>query len=65
MLEQFLFHPSVHYQRAYTLSGGERRRLHLLKVLISNPNFLILDEPTNDFDVMTLAVLEEFLRAFK
>jgi len=47
--------------KAEKLSGGEKRRLHLLKVLIQNPNFLILDEPTNDFDLVTLAILEDFL----
>lgn len=61
LLERFLFPVSQHYTRAHALSGGEKRRLHLLMVLIKNPNFLILDEPTNDLDLPTLHVLEEFL----
>ncbi len=61
LLEQFLFSPKQQHQKAYTLSGGERRRLHLLLILITNPNFLILDEPTNDLDIHTLQVLENFL----
>lgn len=61
LLERFLFPPAQHYTRAHALSGGEKRRLHLLMVLIKNPNFLILDEPTNDLDLPTLHVLEEFL----
>lgn len=61
ILEYFLFPYSTHYNRVETLSGGEKRRLHLLRVLIQNPNFLILDEPTNDLDLVTLRRLEEFL----
>lgn len=64
MLERFLFSPIQQQAFASTLSGGEKRRLHLLIVLIQNPNFLILDEPTNDLDLVTLAVLEEFLLEF-
>ena len=64
MLERFLFEPK--HQQVYVsqLSGGERRRLHLLTILMANPNFLILDEPTNDLDIVTLNVLEEFLLDF-
>ncbi len=65
MLERFLFHPTIHHTPVGGLSGGEQRRLYLLKILMSNPNFLILDEPTNDFDIKTLAVLEEFINDFK
>jgi ATP-binding cassette subfamily F protein uup len=54
LLEQFLFFPSQQYQFANTLSGGEKRRLYLLTILQKNPNFLILDEPTNDLDLITL-----------
>ncbi len=61
ILEYFLFPHSTHYNRVETLSGGEKRRLHLLRVLIQNPNFLVLDEPTNDLDLVTLRRLEEFL----
>ena len=64
LLEKFLFPPYMHYVHVDRLSGGERRRLYLLTVLIQNPNFLILDEPTNDLDLMTLNVLEEFLADF-
>lgn len=64
LLERFLFPPHQHYQYAHTLSGGERRRLYLLTILMKNPNILILDEPTNDLDVLTLNVLEEFLEDF-
>ncbi|MEY4926017.1 MAG: hypothetical protein RI894_453, partial [Bacteroidota bacterium] len=64
LLERFLFPPHQHYQYAHTLSGGERRRLYLLTILMKNPNVLILDEPTNDLDVLTLNVLEEFLEDF-
>jgi ABC transport system ATP-binding/permease protein len=65
VLERFLFDYGQQYQYASTLSGGERRRLYLLTVLMKNPNFLILDEPTNDLDIMTLQVLEDFLVDFK
>ncbi len=64
LLERFLFPKHMHYQYIKVLSGGERKRLHLLRVLMKNPNFLILDEPTNDLDIFTLAVLEEFLIDF-
>ena len=65
VLERFLFTPSQQYNLVSTLSGGERRRLYLLTILMKNPNFLILDEPTNDLDIMTLQVLEDFLMDFK
>ncbi len=65
LLEKFLFHKSMHYNPIAKLSGGEKRRLYLLTILIKNPNFLILDEPTNDLDVMTLSVLEDFLEDFQ
>lgn len=64
LLEQFLFPRSRHFDYVSVLSGGERRRLHLLTLLMANPNFLILDEPTNDLDLMTLNVLEDFLLDF-
>jgi ATP-binding cassette subfamily F protein uup len=64
MLERFLFPPNQQYAPIHKLSGGEKRRLFLLKVLMSAPNLLILDEPTNDLDVQTLAVLEEYLEDF-
>jgi ABC transport system ATP-binding/permease protein len=64
MLERFLFPPDQQYAPIHKLSGGERRRLFLLRVLLSAPNVLILDEPTNDLDVQTLAVLEEYLEDF-
>ncbi len=63
-LQLFLFDPDKQYTFISRLSGGEKRRLHLLAVLFRNPNFLILDEPTNDLDLPTLAVLEEFLADF-
>jgi ATP-binding cassette subfamily F protein uup len=65
LLEKFLFPKSMHYQQIAKLSGGERRRLYLLTILMNNPNFLILDEPTNDLDVMTLSILEDFLEEFQ
>lgn len=65
MLERFLFSKNSHYQYVYKLSGGEKKRLYLLTVLMANPNFLILDEPTNDLDILTLNVLEEFLLEFQ
>ena len=65
LLNRFLFSPAAQYDRVAKLSGGERRRLYLCTVLISNPNFLILDEPTNDLDIQTLNILEEYLRGFK
>lgn len=64
-LEYFLFTDKQQYSLVSKLSGGERRRLYLLTVLMSNPNFLILDEPTNDLDILTLNVLEEYLQGFK
>ncbi|MBT6382652.1 MAG: ABC-F family ATP-binding cassette domain-containing protein [Flavobacteriales bacterium] len=63
-LQFFLFPPDMQYNFVSQLSGGERRRLHLLTVLIKNPNFLVLDEPTNDLDLLTLNKLEEFLDNF-
>jgi ATP-binding cassette subfamily F protein uup len=64
-LNYFLFPPSTHYSYVYKLSGGEKRRLYLMTILMRNPNFLILDEPTNDLDIMTLNVLEDYLKAFQ
>ncbi|HTO37818.1 MAG TPA: ABC-F family ATP-binding cassette domain-containing protein [Brumimicrobium sp.] len=64
-LEKFLFPRSMHYNFVYKLSGGERRRLKLMKVLMMNPNFLILDEPTNDLDIYIMSVLEDYLRHFQ
>jgi ATP-binding cassette subfamily F protein uup len=64
-LEHFMFTPESQYKMISKLSGGELRRLHLLTVLIKNPNFLILDEPTNDLDLFALNKLEEFLLSFK
>ena len=64
-LEHFMFTPELQYKMISKLSGGELRRLHLLTVLIKNPNFLILDEPTNDLDLFALNKLEEFLLSFK
>lgn len=63
-LQHFMFPPDMHYNKVKNLSGGEKRRLQLLRVLMKNPNFLILDEPTNDLDLMTLNVLEDFLFNF-
>jgi ATP-binding cassette subfamily F protein uup len=64
MLTYFLFPPDTQYNYIEKLSGGEQRRLYLCTVLMENPNFLILDEPTNDLDIMTLNVLEEYLKSF-
>ena len=64
-LEYFMFTDKQQYSLVEKLSGGERRRLYLLTVLMSNPNFLILDEPTNDLDIITLNVLEDYLKGFK
>jgi len=64
MLNYFLFPPDTQYNYIEKLSGGEQRRLYLCTVLMQNPNFLILDEPTNDLDIMTLNVLEEYLKSF-
>ena len=65
LLEHFMFSRDMQFTQVKRLSGGERRRLHLLTVLIKNPNFLILDEPTNDLDLLTLTKLEEFLLQYK
>jgi len=64
-LLHFLFTPETQFNYVYKLSGGEKRRLHLCTVLMRNPNFLVLDEPTNDLDIVTLNILEEYLQAFK
>ena len=64
-LQHFLFTPETQHSYVYKLSGGERRRLYLCTVLMKNPNFLVLDEPTNDLDIVTLQVLEEYLQNFK
>ena len=64
-LQKFLFSPKTQYSYVSKLSGGERRRLYLCTILMQSPNFLILDEPTNDLDIMTLQVLEEYLQQFK
>ena len=64
-LQHFLFEPEEQYSYIYKLSGGERRRLYLCTVLMRNPNFLVLDEPTNDLDIVTLQILEEYLMNFK
>ncbi len=64
LLNQFLFPPKMQHNFVGKLSGGEKRRLQLLRVLMANPNFLILDEPTNDLDIMTLNVLEDYLQNF-
>ncbi len=65
LLTTFLFPPDTQYSFIEKLSGGEKRRLYLCTILMTNPNFLILDEPTNDLDIMTLAILEEYLRVFQ
>ena len=65
LLAHFMFPYKMHRQPVALLSGGEKRRLYLLTVLVSNPNFLILDEPTNDLDLLTLQKLEDFLRSYK
>lgn len=64
LLQFFLFTPEQQHNYVYKLSGGERRKLHLCTVLMRNPNFLVLDEPTNDLDIQTLQVLEEYLQDF-
>ena len=64
LLEAFLFHPSVLYRPLGKLSGGEKRRVLLVSILLNSPNFLILDEPTNDFDIATLTALESYLDSF-
>ena len=63
-LQHFLFTNEQHYNYVYKLSGGERRKLYLCTVLMRNPNFLVLDEPTNDLDIVTLQILEEYLQDF-
>ena len=63
-LQYFLFTPEQQYNYVYKLSGGERRKLYLCTVLMKNPNFLVLDEPTNDLDIVTLQILEEYLQDF-
>ena len=65
LLEHFMFPPEMQFTQVKRLSGGEKRRLHLLTVVMKNPNFLILDEPTNDLDLLTLTKLEEFLMQYK
>jgi ATP-binding cassette subfamily F protein uup len=65
LLERFLFPRDMHYQRVAKLSGGEKRRLKLLRVLMANPNFLVLDEPTNDLDIFSMAALENYLEGFE
>lgn len=65
LLEKFLFFPKQQHQFAHSLSGGEKRRLYMLAILQKNPNFLIMDEPTNDLDLITLGVLEDFLSNYK
>jgi ATP-binding cassette subfamily F protein uup len=64
LLQYFLFTPEQQYNYVYKLSGGERRKLYLCTVLMKNPNFLVLDEPTNDLDIVTLQILEEYLQNF-
>jgi ABC transport system ATP-binding/permease protein len=64
LLERFLFPRDMHYQFIRKLSGGEKRRLYLLTILMNNPNFLILDEPTNDLDIFTINALEEYLEMY-
>ena len=65
LLLHFLFTPETQYNYVARLSGGERRRLYLCTVLMQSPNFLVLDEPTNDLDIVTLGILEEYLQAFR
>lgn len=64
MLERFLFTPEMQWNRIEKLSGGERKRLYLLKILMTAPNILLLDEPTNDLDITTLTILEDYLNSF-
>ena len=64
MAERFLFDGTLQHSPIAKLSGGEKRRLYLLKVLMEAPNFLILDEPTNDLDIRTLEILEDYLQQF-
>ena len=63
-LQYFMFNQQQQQNYVYKLSGGERRKLYLCTVLMRNPNFLVLDEPTNDLDIQTLQVLEEYLQDF-
>lgn len=65
LLERFLFSPAQQQQRVHDLSGGEQRRLYLLATLMRKPNFLILDEPTNDLDIDTMNALEDFLLGYQ
>ena len=65
LLQHFLFTPETQYNYVARLSGGERRRVYLCTVLMQSPNFLVLDEPTNDLDIVTLGILEEYLQAFR
>ena len=64
MLERFLFPPDLQQTTIGRLSGGERRRLYLLSILMAAPNVLLLDEPTNDLDITTLSILEDYLQSF-
>ena len=64
-LEEFGFEGKIQYSPISSLSGGERKKLFLVRLLLSNPNFLLLDEPTNDFDIFTMNILEEFLSSYK
>src|SRR5699024_5978312 len=64
LLSHFLFPPAKQHNIVSKLSGGEKKRLHLMRVLMKNPNFLILDEPTNDLDIDTLNILEDFLEKY-
>ncbi len=64
MLEQFGFEGKIQYSPVTALSGGERKRLYLVRLLMANPNFLVLDEPTNDFDIFTMSILESFLESY-
>lgn len=64
-LQHFMFSPKEQQNYVYKLSGGERRRLYLCTVLMHNPNFLVLDEPTNDLDIMTLQILEDYCPTLK
>ena len=64
LLQHFLFTAEQQHNYVYKLSGGERRKLYLCRVLMENPNFLVLDEPTNDLDIVTLQILEEYLQDF-
>ena len=64
LLQNFLFPPEQQHDYVYKLSGGEKRKLYLCTILMRNPNFLVLDGPTNDLDIQTLEVLEEYLQDF-